>query len=170
MPPRTSRTRSIRLPAGQARFGPGDEVILDTGQHQYAGRVFTVRSVDQAAGTYLLASADGGAGIKDVPFDMVIAPGEPLRSMVLLGPGMFVRYDGRRQYDNFKTGDIGIVTASRVNPHGELVSNVYPIGGSARYLQSVVHRHLTLVHVLDADGNVNEELVALLRGLIPEGK
>lgn len=121
------------MPVSQPRFKVGDRVILDSGDYRFADREFTVREITH--GKYQLSPASGqGNGVKDVAADMLLAPGEPLKSTRWFRLGVTIRYTGTKVVKHKTTvilapGDLGVVIAGKARPGGDLVMNVARLGG-----------------------------------------
>jgi hypothetical protein len=122
----------MTAPSQQPRFKIGDTVVMDSGDYRFTGREFTVREI--VGGKYQLAATDGGHGVKDVDADMLLAPGEPLKSTRWLHVGTIIRYTGS-QVMKYKTtvilapGDLGVVIGTKGNKHGGVTTNVARYGG-----------------------------------------
>jgi hypothetical protein len=121
------------MTATALRFKPGDRVEIDTEDHRFAGRVFTVRAIER--GKYQLDATDGGNGVRDVRPRTLIAPGEARRSNRWINPGTVVRYAGEKTVKYKATVilapcDFGVVLTTKASGStGALVVNVARAGG-----------------------------------------
>lgn len=147
------RTASIQVPPAPPRFKVADIVILDTAACHLIGRRWRVREI--TGDTYQLdPESPGSAGLRDVPFDMAVAPDETPKASIWLDKGTIVRYDGRTGYPGFMVqGDFGVILSDGPRKKdGEMCASVAKLGGydagfDSLTLRDVPHRHLTVVPV-----------------------